>query len=255
MSQRTHLTARDRCQNFSRGFTLIELLVVIAIIAILAAILFPVFARARENARRSSCQSNLKQIGLGLLQYTQDYDETLPPDSVNLPGKTATWHDLTYPYVKSEQLYNCPSDSKSDPFKQGVNHSNGVDSGSYYINTSYYANSDAQTPPAANLAAGSNAVKLSQVANPVETVWVADGESTHATIKSNFQFYWVNTGDQPDVTPGPPRRLGTGVAYIVERHLDTMSTLFCDGHVKSVKLNSLMDKRNNVLYKFTVEDD
>ena len=62
-----------------KGFTLIELLVVIAIIAILAAILFPVFARARENARRSSCQSNHKQIALGILQYTGDYDDTLPP--------------------------------------------------------------------------------------------------------------------------------------------------------------------------------
>lgn len=61
-----------------RGFTLIELLVVIAIIALLAAILFPVFARARENARRASCQSNLKQIGLSVVQYTQDYDETFP---------------------------------------------------------------------------------------------------------------------------------------------------------------------------------
>jgi prepilin-type N-terminal cleavage/methylation domain-containing protein len=61
-----------------KGFTLIELLIVIEIIAILAAVLFPVFGRARENARRSSCQSNLKQIGMGLLQYTQDYDESYP---------------------------------------------------------------------------------------------------------------------------------------------------------------------------------
>lgn len=85
------------------GFTLIELLVVIAIIAILAAILFPVFARARENARRSSCQSNLKQIGLGILQYTQDYDEYLP--------NGANWAEQTFPYVKSTQIYKCPSDS------------------------------------------------------------------------------------------------------------------------------------------------
>src|ERR1051325_7590284 len=73
----------------ARGFTLIELLVVIAIIAILAAILFPVFGRARENARRSSCQSNLKQIGLGLLQYEQDFDESLPGSWFGPPASSA----------------------------------------------------------------------------------------------------------------------------------------------------------------------
>ena len=72
----SHRRAGDTRKKF--GFTLIELLVVFAIIAILAAILFPVFARARENARRASCQSNLKQIGLGIMQYTQDYDEKMP---------------------------------------------------------------------------------------------------------------------------------------------------------------------------------
>jgi prepilin-type N-terminal cleavage/methylation domain-containing protein len=89
------------------GFTLIELLVVIAIIAILAAILFPVFARARENARRASCQSNLKQIGLGIAQYTQDYDEKLIPMYNTVT--TVFWGTNIQPYLRSSQILNCPS--------------------------------------------------------------------------------------------------------------------------------------------------
>ena len=95
------------------GFTLIELLFVIAIIAILAAILFPVFARARENARRSSCQSNLKQIGLGLIQYTQDYDEAYPNALRNGSSFSALgeekWMDGIFPYVKSTQILAAPA--------------------------------------------------------------------------------------------------------------------------------------------------
>jgi len=95
----------------TRGFTLIELLVVIAIIAILAAILFPVFARARENARRTSCQNNMKQIALGAKQYIGDYDETYPPtasDAAN-PGTTG-WAVLLQPYIKSVQVLQCASE-------------------------------------------------------------------------------------------------------------------------------------------------
>jgi prepilin-type N-terminal cleavage/methylation domain-containing protein/prepilin-type processing-associated H-X9-DG protein len=114
-----------------KGFTLIELLVVIAIIAILAAILFPVFARAREKARQASCSSNLKQLALGMIMYAQDYDETLSAgyhdpnrlDSPVVPGDPDfnyhdgldvwfnCWSNAIYPYIKNTQIFLCPSES------------------------------------------------------------------------------------------------------------------------------------------------
>jgi prepilin-type N-terminal cleavage/methylation domain-containing protein/prepilin-type processing-associated H-X9-DG protein len=109
-------------RNRQRGFTLIELLVVIAIISILAAILFPVFARARENARRTSCLSNLKQMGLGAMQYIQDYDGKFPLYSyASSVAPTADeggawdswknwyWPNMFYPYIKNRQIFICPS--------------------------------------------------------------------------------------------------------------------------------------------------
>lgn len=119
-----------RHHRSATAFTLIELLVVIAIISILASILFPVFSRARENARRTSCISNLKQIGLGIMQYTQDYDERYPTAfpgihqsniqyaapgtpgarfSISDKGHRMTWMDLIFPYVKSINVFICPS--------------------------------------------------------------------------------------------------------------------------------------------------
>jgi prepilin-type N-terminal cleavage/methylation domain-containing protein/prepilin-type processing-associated H-X9-DG protein len=92
-----------------RGFTLIELLVVIAIIAILAAILFPVFAKAREKARQSSCLSNVKQETLGILQYAQDFDEGLPARSFYDGTNYNPWYTVIQPYVKSTQVISCPS--------------------------------------------------------------------------------------------------------------------------------------------------
>jgi len=103
------------------GFTLIELLVVIAIIAILAAILFPVFAQAREQARMSTCLSNFKQMGLGVMMYVQDWDETYPTSRLyHLPGgsdcgqKIVTWKSETAPYVKNIGVYKCPSNKHNN---------------------------------------------------------------------------------------------------------------------------------------------
>ncbi len=99
-------------KSAASGFTLIELLVVIAIICIIAAILFPVFATAREKARQASCTSNLKQLGLGIAQYTQDYDELLPAGA-DIYRIGDGWGGQIYPYVKSTQVFVCPSDTST----------------------------------------------------------------------------------------------------------------------------------------------
>jgi prepilin-type N-terminal cleavage/methylation domain-containing protein/prepilin-type processing-associated H-X9-DG protein len=111
-------TSNRRAQHRARGFTLIELLVVIAIIAILAAILFPVFARARENARRTSCASNLKQMGLAYAQYTQDYDEKFP--HADGSGQDV-FNGQLQPYIKSLQLSRCPSAKNANEQAYSVN--------------------------------------------------------------------------------------------------------------------------------------
>jgi prepilin-type N-terminal cleavage/methylation domain-containing protein/prepilin-type processing-associated H-X9-DG protein len=103
-----------------RGFTLIELLVVIAIIAILAAILFPVFARAREKARQTSCLSNVKQLSLGMLMYAQDFDERMPRCDCNSYSYGTCWAINPQPYVKNAQVFRCPSDSSPYPLVPGA---------------------------------------------------------------------------------------------------------------------------------------
>ncbi|HEY3329217.1 MAG TPA: DUF1559 domain-containing protein [Capsulimonadaceae bacterium] len=103
---------KENCKK--SGFTLIELLVVIAIIAILAAILFPVFAQARDKARATGCMSNMKQMGLATVQYVQDFDEVMygTDEMTEFPG----W---IYPYIKAKEVFSCPSDTKPAPVQSG----------------------------------------------------------------------------------------------------------------------------------------
>jgi prepilin-type N-terminal cleavage/methylation domain-containing protein/prepilin-type processing-associated H-X9-DG protein len=209
-------TDSTRSQNTHRatGFTLIELLVVIAIIAILAAILFPVFARARENARRASCSSNLKQIGLGLMQYTQDYDEKLPLrqyDSSTF-GIANSWRRLTFPYTKSSQLYSCPSNSSNATLAD-----------------------DSYDQMMATLPAGSPRFMRSYACNG--TRYNIGGESPLAAIPDTARTVFVTESKEGDNNV----HMNDGVARFASAidtfpgHLGTVNFLFVDGHVKAMK--------------------
>jgi prepilin-type N-terminal cleavage/methylation domain-containing protein/prepilin-type processing-associated H-X9-DG protein len=198
----------SKSRTFQRsGFTLIELLVVIAIIAILAAILFPVFARARENARRASCQSNLKQIGIAAMMYTQDYDERLPYYS--LPGNDP-WETAIYPYTKSTQIYDCPSRTLQNERAYGMNYP--------YM---------------------SNGASLAQIGSPAETVYIMDADINDGGPCNATGPYGSNPTECAYIAVNYPRQ--TSYTYISRpdfRHLDTANVLFADGHVKTEKPNT-----------------
>ncbi len=165
------------------GFTLIELLVVIAIISILAAILFPVFASAREKARQTACLSNLKQLGLAVTQYEQDYDE-YPPCGVNwyTPGGNG-WAGQIYPYVKSTGVYMCPDDPDPDPHCSYSYNSNVIQPPNGSTVTSY---------PLAQFASPSKTVLLSEMAgNYSSTIWTI---SDPASVSTSDAYMNAGTG-------------------------------------------------------------
>jgi len=175
-----------------KGFTLIELLVVIAIIAILAAILFPVFARARESARTSSCLSNVKQISLAILQYLQDYDEKYPGAAINNtwpgPGTADTpwgpyknlyagWDHLVYPYIKNVQVFRCPSKDDGPDFNNAGTDSSGRTSATqYFINKQLTG--DPQVGGWSGPTAGSSFHQQKQASLQWPAVTIMVGEST-----------------------------------------------------------------------------
>jgi len=234
------------------AFTLIELLVVIAIIAILAAILFPVFARARENARRSSCMSNLKQIGLGILQYTQDYDEKMPRAWYIDPFNTSAywWQDATSPYLKSTQIFVCPSATGAAAI---YTTRTARQWGSYSMNSVYWAEGLGIQAPA------NNGMSLAAIDSVATTIEAHDGNGS-------YQLAWANKSEQPTgpVMVGGMKTLSkqgtngvdTGEGALVERHLETTNALFCDGHAKSMKSDALLAQSTDGYLKyFTPRED
>ena len=207
------------------GFTLIELLVVIAIIALLAAILFPVFARARENARRTSCLSNLKQIGLGFVQYAQDYDEKLVIGNGN-DGSTSGgnawytdrsvvgWAVLLQPYIKSTQVFQCPS----EPTKAGIDPTGGYTD---------YAYSD-DIGGGGNGGATVKSTPLAKFTNVANTIIAFDGPSDGG-IYYGAAFFTVDMNEYIN------RYQNQSVAIYgaaARRHLEGCNYLFADGHAK-----------------------
>jgi prepilin-type N-terminal cleavage/methylation domain-containing protein/prepilin-type processing-associated H-X9-DG protein len=240
------------------AFTLIELLVVIAIIAILAAILFPVFGRARENARRSSCTSNMKQMGLAVMMYSQDNDGRYPMAS-NTDGSGRRWPDYILPYVKNSQLFVCPSVGGSDVEARGVAWS--ASSGQtnkffgYGYNYQYLGNSRVvASRPHFPYTSTDNVITA-----PAQTIAITDSSGVGTTgttgvyvidppVPIVYQDGTARGSGRPNASDGfYPNGSGSDSGQRstpTPRHLEMVSVAFADGHSKAMKL-SRMDDFNN----------
>lgn len=257
-----------RAGHHRHAFTLIELLVVIAIIALLAAILFPIFGRARENARRATCQSNLKQIGLGIYQYIADYDERYPPyqsSHINAAnsswvsdgspewystaygnGHGPLWWQHTFPYTKSLQIMICPSHSKVRGITSTTNAPYPSGSPGYTVYPSYGININytVQRRDPVNFPAGWYGLKQGQVTRPAEKILVTElrvsmlpeSVGTLATIGTYGAGWGEPAINDGDFTGGSAAQnswyTSDPSATANSRHFEGCNFLFADGHVK-----------------------
>lgn len=210
-----------------RGFTLIELLVVIAIIAILAAILFPVFAQAREKARQTQCLNNLKNLATATLMYVQDYDETLPM-AVYAPAQGNCAYTLISaidPYVKNKDIYRCPSEREALHLDNGFRNVLNMPECSGITWVSYMFNYDIIPPGRTPLGAGSisrGTVSLAEISLPVETTMNLEADLSPLGSCASMRR---KPSDANTVFPVPIRA----------RHSEFVQVNYVDGHAKAVK--------------------
>jgi prepilin-type N-terminal cleavage/methylation domain-containing protein/prepilin-type processing-associated H-X9-DG protein len=197
-------TLIDRKARAASGFTLIELLVVIAIIAILAAILFPVFAQARESARKTSCLSNQKQIGLAMMQYAQDYDECYMPTMIPVNPYKGMALQACYSYFKSLKMIVCPSDNRTSP------------TNSYGYNINLGNNGGVYTPRVYKPCG----INVSAVNLPSQTI----------AFYEDFMSDWVGA-DGMQGSVGTNYNVGFGGTQLTV-HQNGTNLLFADGHAK-----------------------
>ncbi|MCD6361581.1 MAG: DUF1559 domain-containing protein [Armatimonadetes bacterium] len=204
-----------------RGFTLIELLVVIAIIAILAAILFPVFAKAREKARQTSCLSNLKQLGLGLMMYCEDYDETYPDARYGSnPSPYPLIYECLVPYTKNYQIWICPS--SGGRMRGGVMRPMTYNGRHFPVYPNYGWNSALAARKMADLEHSAEVAAIADCSHPI---W-----ASHVG-----RIAWANSGDGVLYDDGAGYNANGYPQYMTDaysRHNGGENIAFADGHAK-----------------------